>query len=157
MRTPGVPERQERAPVPEAPAAVAAPMPVARVLRWQESVGNAAVSSVLNRQPVEAPSRPMVRRGSRGPAVSDVQARLNTAEPPAAPPLVVDGIFGPLTRGATVTFQQSAGLVPDGIVGPLTHAALDARRGGPGPVPPTPGQLTPEQEADALDFNATYD
>src|SRR5215211_6699380 len=129
MRTPGVSERQERAPVPEAPAAVTAPTPVARVLRLQESAGNAAVSSVLNRQPVEAPSRPMVRRGSRGPAVSDVQGRLNTANPPAAPPLAIDATFGPLTHGSTVDFQNAAELVPDGIVGPLTHAALDARQG----------------------------
>ncbi len=146
--------------MPATPAAVSAPTPALRILRLQESAGNAAVASVLNRQPVEAPSRPMVRRGSRGPAVSDVQSRLNTANPPATPPLAVDSIFGPLTHGATVDFQNAAELVPDGIVGPLTHAALDARQGpgpAPPPTPPTPGTLTPEQEADALAFNATYD
>ena len=87
------------------------------MLRLQTSAGNAAVSSLLNRQEagtVEAPARPMVRRGSRGPAVSDVQARLNSANPPAAPPLAVDGIFGPLTHGATVTSSTPPNSSPTG-------------------------------------------
>ncbi|MEV1007602.1 serine/threonine-protein kinase [Streptomyces sp. NPDC049881] len=36
----------------------------------------------------------------------------------------VDGDFGPLTRGAVVTFQERAGLDADGIVGPRTWQAL---------------------------------
>jgi peptidoglycan hydrolase-like protein with peptidoglycan-binding domain len=81
MRTPGVPERQDSAATPEPRGAAVAPPRLARVLHVQQSAGNAAVASVLSRQPVEAPSRPMVRRGSRGPAVSDVQSRLNAANP----------------------------------------------------------------------------
>lgn len=161
MRTTEAREHEQSAAAP-ATRAAAAPTPVAHVLRLQASAGNVAVRSLLSRQEAAvAPSRPMVRRGSRGPAVSDVQSRLNTANPPAAPPLAVDGIFGPLTHQATVDFQNAAQLVPDGIVGPLTHAALDARQGpgpAPPPTPPTPqGALTPEQEAAALAFNATYD
>lgn len=68
--------------------------------------------------------RPMVRSGSRGPAVAEAQGLLNGAG--AAPPLATDGIFGPLTRAATVAFQRAHDLVPDGIIGPLTWAALRA-------------------------------
>ena len=38
--------------------------------------------------------------------------------------LVVDGLFGPLTRGAVIRFQQQRGLLVDGIVGPQTEGAL---------------------------------
>jgi hypothetical protein len=44
----------------------------------------------------------------------------------ATPPLVVDGIMGPMTKAAVKTFQQSHSLVVDGIVGPKTRAALRA-------------------------------
>ena len=51
----------------------------------------------------------------------------------------VDGIFGPLTEQAVMTFQLNAGLVIDGIVGPKTWAALrkvetDDVEGALGPV-----------------------
>lgn len=36
----------------------------------------------------------------------------------------VDGVAGPLTRGAVMAFQRSVGLDVDGIVGPLTRAQL---------------------------------
>src|SRR4051794_24332252 len=155
MRTTHEAEGEQAAPAPLAPAAPAGSR-AGGVLRLQERGGNAGVSAVLARPEavLAAPARPLLRTGSRGPDVSDVQARLNTADPPAAPPLAVDGIFGPLTRGAVVSFQGAAGLVPDGIVGPLTQAALDARRGAPGP----PGTLTAQQEADAVAFAvSTYD
>jgi peptidoglycan hydrolase-like protein with peptidoglycan-binding domain len=42
----------------------------------------------------------------------------------------VDGIEGPLTRGAVRTFQRRRGLQVDGIAGPRTRHAL-GRRGGP--------------------------
>lgn len=51
--------------------------------------------------------------------------------------LSADGVFGPLTRGAVVSFQSGRGLVADGIVGPITWGALNgsavvvrASRGG---------------------------
>ena len=43
----------------------------------------------------------------------------------------VDGIRGPLTRGAVVAFQKRRGLAVDGIVGPRTRRAL-GWRGRPG-------------------------
>jgi len=73
-----------------------------------------------------------LRRGNTGTAVRTLQTRLNALKA-AAPPLNVDGIFGPKTEAAVVAFQKATpGLVPDGIVGPKTQAALDAAR------PPAP-------------------
>ncbi len=74
----------------------------------------------------------LVRMGSRGSGVSEVQDRLNHAG--ADPQLAVDAIFGPLTKRAAVAFQASSGLSADGIVGPLTCSKLGAG-GGPAPKP----------------------
>lgn len=62
--------------------------------------------------------RPVLRRGSTGSAVVDLQRRLGVA---------MDGMFGPATYAALVAFQKSSQLVADGIAGPATWAAL----GGP--------------------------
>lgn len=59
--------------------------------------------------------RPVLRYGSRGPAVADVQRRLGIKD---------DGIFGAETRRHTKQFQRNAGLDDDGVIGPLTWAAL---------------------------------
>lgn len=67
--------------------------------------------------------RPMLRQGSTGPYVVDLQSDLNHVG--AQPPLVVDGIFGPLTRREVVKFQTARELLVDGIVGPQTWGALD--------------------------------
>jgi len=59
---------------------------------------------------------PTVRYGSRGYAVKVVQRKLGG--------LVVDGIFGKLTRAKVKTFQRRHHLVADGIVGRYTWTAL---------------------------------
>lgn len=64
-----------------------------------------------------------VRQGSTGPAVEELQEKLNADG--ATPPLKVDGIFGPKTRGAAVAFQSKYSLDPDGIVGPITWGKID--------------------------------
>lgn len=51
-----------------------------------------------------------------------IQQRLN--ELGIDPPLVADGVYGPKTRNAILSFQQSKGLNPDGIVGPKTLTAM---------------------------------
>lgn len=64
----------------------------------------------------------LLKRGSRGAAVRDLQTRLNSAG--ATPPLVIDGDFGPATDRALRTFQTNAGLVVDGLAGAQTQTAL---------------------------------
>ena len=51
----------------------------------------------------------------------------------------MDGIFGPLTQQAVITFQQQHGITPaEGIVGPLTKAALDNANSVSTPGPGAP-------------------
>lgn len=62
----------------------------------------------------------ILRRGSKGAAVRDLQGRLASI----GHKLVIDGDFGPATEGAVRSFQRSHGLVQDGIAGPQTQTAL---------------------------------
>ena len=61
--------------------------------------------------------------GSAGPQVKKLQEVLNFVDG-TAPPLAVDGIFGPLTRNRVTAFQGRVNLQQDGIAGPLTASAL---------------------------------
>ncbi|TCO56917.1 peptidoglycan-binding protein [Actinocrispum wychmicini] len=70
-----------------------------------------------------APTRPTLRKGSTGPAVRELQTRLNTSYP-AYSHLVADGDFGPATEQVVREFQRRAGLTVDGIVGPHTWARV---------------------------------
>lgn len=90
----------------------------------------------------------LLKWGSRGQAVRELQAALNQLE---LGPLVVDGVFGNATWGAVRTLQTERGLVVDGIVGPRTWAAI--RESTPpapwppvnvGDVQPGPQPTTPE-------------
>jgi len=65
----------------------------------------------------------MLRSGSTGPHVRDLQQVLNVTVP-LQPLLKVDGIFGPMTKARVIAFQKQARLAPDGIVGPVTSKAL---------------------------------
>lgn len=58
---------------------------------------------------------PILKLGTRGSDVAELQRRLN---------LISDGIFGPLTEETVRAFQRDAGLTVDGIVGPRTRLAL---------------------------------
>jgi murein L,D-transpeptidase YcbB/YkuD len=58
--------------------------------------------------------------GDRGQQVKRLQEALNAQ----GENLTADGIFGPGTHAAVVSFQARHGLNPDGIVGPATRAAL---------------------------------
>lgn len=72
----------------------------------------------------------LLRRGSRGEAVLDVQTMLCALGFPVGR----DGLFGPETDTAVRRFQQAAGLAADGIVGPQTLHALYAQLGDGGGV-----------------------
>jgi hypothetical protein len=65
----------------------------------------------------------LLRKGSKGAAVSALQARLNR-DYPAYSRLVVDGDFGPATDAAVREFQRRSGLTADGIAGPATLGRL---------------------------------
>jgi hypothetical protein len=64
-----------------------------------------------------------LRLGFQGENVRKLQRLLNSRVS-LQPNLVVDGIFGPLTRNAVVAFQIAQKLPPDGIVGPQTRFFL---------------------------------
>lgn len=53
--------------------------------------------------------------GSTGSYVAVVQTKLG---------VTADGVFGPITRAAVLSFQRENGLAADGVVGPYTWAAL---------------------------------
>lgn len=86
---------------------------------------------------------PRLRSGHRGSAVSAWQTFLrdNGFDPGA-----IDGVFGPLTRQATIAFQHAHTLVEDGIAGPLTIGKAKAlgfdapAEPPPGPAPHAPGE-----------------
>lgn len=65
----------------------------------------------------------ILRRGSRGDDVKQLQAQLNTQLDPS-PRLTVDGAFGAITQAAVLRFQCDNWLVEDGEVGPCTWNAL---------------------------------
>ena len=60
--------------------------------------------------------------GSRGNSVLILQEYLNriAGRYPTISKLVVDGVFGSLTRNSVIQFQKLFGLTPDGTVGPIT-------------------------------------
>jgi N-acetylmuramoyl-L-alanine amidase len=66
----------------------------------------------------------LVRQGSRGEAVRQIQTCLNRV---GGASLNTDGIFGPMTHAAVVAYQRANGLSPDGIIGPLTWGNLFTR------------------------------
>jgi putative chitinase len=70
---------------------------------------------------------PILKQGSSGPDVQDLQQKLKDL---GFDPNGVDGNFGPGTKAAVIAFQQSKGLQADGIAGPATLAALQAATGG---------------------------
>ena len=63
-----------------------------------------------------AASRPILRRGSSGEAVRELQRLLGG--------LTVDGQFGPRTEESVRAFQRRHNLTVDGVVGPITWGRL---------------------------------
>jgi len=68
-----------------------------------------------------ASNAPILRVGSQGQAVRDVQAFLKEVGIYSGP---VDGVYGPQTQAAVESFQKSKNLASDGIIGPQTWAAM---------------------------------
>lgn len=68
----------------------------------------------------------VLRNGSRGPAVVQVQASINqiARNYPAIPTVAVDGIYGPATENSVRIFQRIFNLTADGLVGKATWYRL---------------------------------
>jgi len=81
----------------------------------------------------------LLKRGSRGPDVRNLQRRLDELGYRPGP---IDGIFGPRTEAAVRAFQRDSGLKVDGIVGPRTRANLEAPqcRATSRPIRPAPSR-----------------
>jgi len=94
---------------------------------------------------LESPqSMPTLRRGSRGPAVADLQRRLAAA---GFSPGTADGDFGSLTDAAVKSFQRSRGITADGIVGSQTWGQLYAQPGAGGATPSPSSPTAPPRPA----------
>lgn len=67
-----------------------------------------------------------VKKGSSGDAVRGVQEviKFHDQSDGEAPPVQIDGIFGPRTDTWVRGFQTAVGTTSDGIVGPITWRAL---------------------------------
>lgn len=81
--------------------------------------------------PVVASAAGMLRQGSKGARVRELQALLRRA----GYPVREDGDFGPTTDRWVREFQQMAGLEVDGVAGPQTMRALERFRQGAGDQP----------------------
>lgn len=80
--------------------------------------GERTIAQLMADTPV---NRPILRMGSEGVAVSELQAALKLLGYYSD---VVDGFYRESTASAVSGFQQAAGLTPDGITGPATWNRL---------------------------------
>ena len=100
------------------------PLTEAAVKAFQQSKGLAADGIV---GPLTWPKLIVqVKKGSTGDAVRGVQEvmKFHDQSGGEAPPVQVDGIFGPRTDAFVRGFQTALGIASDGIVGPITWRAL---------------------------------
>lgn len=72
----------------------------------------------------ETTTMPLVKDGSTGYAVSQLQTMLNKVSYRNQKKLTVDGEFGPNTKAQVIFYQMDRGLTPDGEVGPITWGRL---------------------------------
>ncbi|USQ82796.1 peptidoglycan-binding protein [Streptomyces phaeoluteigriseus] len=102
------------APPPTATAPAPVPSPPAYTCRIERIDGRwqAGLSRVDDE---------LLAYGDAGPDVAEAQCLLRRA---GVSPGGIDGLFGPLTRGAVKSLQKRAGLVVDGLIGPLTWKEL---------------------------------
>ena len=77
--------------------------------------------SVAQTTPVTSGTRPILRTGSQGTAVSELQGVLKLLGYYTG---TVDGVYGETTAQAVTKFQTAAGITADGIVGPATWEKL---------------------------------
>jgi N-acetylmuramoyl-L-alanine amidase len=88
---------------------------------WRECQIGRPVAPVPSDETKPVVSYPVLRRGSRGQSVRELQGHLNRLGFSGG---IADGIFGAITDAAVRRFQGSRRLVQDGIVGPATWAEI---------------------------------
>lgn len=84
--------------------------------------GDAGVVAVP-RAAIARPGLPVLRRGSDGTQVQRLQRLLNVRIKPG-PALKLDGLFGPLTEQAVLSYQRGVDIQVDGVVGRQTWTRL---------------------------------
>lgn len=124
---------------------------------WSAGMAVLGPVSTIAAQPATAAKpvqvAPVLRSGDNGPAVEDLQRRLNARLDPS-PALDVDGDYGDATRAAVVRFQRSRKLDPTGIADARTRRALGL---DPMAIPAVPApaavnaEVRPRKPADALE------
>lgn len=67
-------------------------------------------------------AHPTIQQGSRGEAVAHAQCLLRNVRGHLT--VVVDGVFGPVTRSAVIAEQRRCRIAQDGIIGPNTWRCL---------------------------------
>jgi peptidoglycan hydrolase-like protein with peptidoglycan-binding domain len=105
---------------------------VPRVTRQNRDTVEGPAEGEPRGTPLAGTIHPTVRKDSTGPAVEELQQKLDTLPSDTVPTnLEVDGKFGDKTRQAVKEFQrsQTPPLSDDGVAGPVTWTALDAVAG----------------------------
>ena len=83
--------------------------------------GPHTLGSLFSSSSSRGSNSPYINRGDSGQAVKNVQSKLQSIGYLHGS---VDGIFGPQTESAVMSFQRAHNLAADGIVGPKTESAL---------------------------------
>jgi putative chitinase len=83
----------------------------------------ARIEGIIVASSAPADAKPVLRRGSQGDAVGELQTLLRKA----GFPLAIDQDFGAATELAVMGVQKDARLTADGIVGPTTWRAVEKR------------------------------
>lgn len=110
--------------------------------KWLVDALEAAASKAPAGPVTKAPNipRPILRKGSRGAEVKEMQELLIKHGFPL-PRFGADGGFGSETESAVSSFQSARGLLADGVCGPQTWGALLDTSSSGGKAAPDPGFL----------------
>jgi hypothetical protein len=100
---------------------------VTAIKAWQKAHGLRVMSEWSRKSwmtLVSTGDQPIVKFGSTGPAVRDLQRALNAATP--GTDLPITGIFSTLTNAALATYQRDLGRYVSAVANPSTWAALQS-------------------------------
>lgn len=90
------------------------------VSHWYDSIGYSNNQTPNNNTNPYVTPTSNLKEGNKGQGVYWLQYELNKV----GYKISIDGEFGPLTKEAVISYQESRGLEPDGIVGSITRNAL---------------------------------